>query len=255
MIDTHAHLDNIFYLRDRDKVIKNAIEKGIECIVTIGIDVDSSKQSIQLSEKYPQIYASVGIHPQCVNQLSNERALNEIEQLARHPRVVAIGEAGLDYKYGRPNNELARHIFIEQIKIAKKMELPIIVHSWLAHNDVIEILTREGVPRSGGIIHCFDEGWETAKKYLSLGMYMSLSGICTYKENSFLLEVIRKTPIEKLLLETDSPYISPEPNRTKRNNPSRVLDVAKFVSEVRGEPFEYIKEKVTENAKKVFKKI
>ncbi|AIS52135.1 Mg-dependent DNase TatD [Thermoanaerobacter kivui] len=253
MIDTHAHMDNIFYLRDRDKVIKNAIEKGIKHIITIGINVDSSKQSIQLAEKYPQIYASVGIHPQCVNQLSDESVLNKIEQLAKHPKVVAIGEAGLDYKYGQVNDEFARRIFIGQIQIAKKRELPIIIHSWLSHNEVIEILTKEGVPRSGGIIHCFDEDWETAKKYLSLGMYISLSGICTYKENSFLLEVIEKTPIEKLLLETDSPYISPEPNRTKRNNPSRVLDVAKFVSEVRKEPFEYIKEKVTENAKKIFK--
>ncbi|MDG4658212.1 TatD family hydrolase [Ectobacillus antri] len=136
--------------------------------------------------------------------------------------------------------------------------LPYILFEMIGENLVfgvlrVFILTKEGIPRSGGIIHCFDEDWETAKKYLSLGMYVSLSGICTYKENSFLLEVIEKIPIEKLLLETDSPYISPEPNRTKRNNPSRVLDVAKFVSEVRKEPFEYIKEKVTENARKIFK--
>ncbi|HVP36537.1 MAG TPA: TatD family hydrolase [Terriglobales bacterium] len=251
MIDTHAHLDFPQFDEDREEVIEQAFSSGLEAIINIGVDLESSEKSIKLAEKYKNIYAAVGFHPHDASKL-NPEAFKELEKLASHPKVVAIGEIGLDFYRNLSPENVQIKAFKEQIELAKKLELPIVVHIRNAYKKALEILKNDS---SGlkGVLHCFSGDENEAKEALKLGFYLSFNGTLTYK-NSRSAELIKKIPLSSILAETDCPYLTPEPMRGKRNEPKLVrLVIEKVVQASGSHSFKEIDEIFTQNAKKLFR--
>jgi TatD DNase family protein len=248
-IDSHAHLNFKDYKDDIDNVIKRAQDAGVEYIINPGTDLDSSRDAIELAEKYEMIYAAVGFHPHDAAKAS-DKLLEEIEKLSHQPKVVAIGEIGLDYHYNYSPHEIQRKVFTRQIEIARRRDLPIIVHMREADDDTLAIVKDEvrkapnwrgGIPRnrypsSKGVFHSFSGDVSLAWKIINLGFYISVPGVITFKpkvgEKSKLIDVVEKVSIEHILLETDSPFLTPVPHRGKRNEPAYVKYVAEKIAEI-----------------------
>ena len=233
MVDSHAHLDFSDYDKDREEVLRRAEEHGIQLIINGGFDLASSKKAVQLAGQYPLVYAAVGIHPHDAAKASSGY-LHELEELARHPKVIALGEMGLDFYRDRSPRPVQRIVFRRQLQLARKLNLPVIVHTRNAHDEVLKILEDDGLPAAGGVIHCFSGDLELAKKFLKLDLYLSIAGPVTYPKNSQLSEVAAALPLEKLLIETDAPFLPPGPLRGKRNEPAFVTFVAEKVAALRG---------------------
>ena len=251
MIDTHAHLDFPQFDKDRDKVIEQAFSSGLEAIINIGVDLDSSEKSIKLVEKYKNIYATVGFHPHDASKLTGE-AFKELEKLASHPKVVAVGEIGLDFYRNLSPENVQIKAFKVQIELAKKLKLPIVVHIRNAYKKALEIL-RVDAAGLKGVLHCFSGDENEAKEALSLGFYLSFNGILTYK-NSRSAELVKKIPLSSILTETDCPYLTPEPMRGKRNEPKLVRLVIEKVVQLSGShTFKEIDEIFSQNAKRLFR--
>jgi len=248
LIDTHAHLE---MFQDVAEVIQRAEEAGVERIVTASSDLTSSKKSVEIALSFPMVFAAVGIHPHEASSFSEE-VFSEIESLAGEKRVVAIGETGLDYHYMHSPREVQIHSFRKHIRLVKKLRLPLVIHVRDAHEDVIKVLREENTEHIKAVIHCFTGDYETAKKYIEMGLYISFSGIVTFKNAEDAREAARKVPIERMLVETDSPYLAPIPFRGKRNEPAHVRHVAQKVAELRGRSFEKIAEETTKNARNLF---
>lgn len=247
-IDTHAHLE---MMDDIQGVIERANNKGVTKIIAVSSDVNSSIRSIELSNKYPMVYSAVGIHPHEATG-STEEAISEIERLAENSKVIGIGETGLDYHYMHSDKEHQLGSFRMHIELASQLNHPLIIHIRDAFEDVLEVL-REGVSNSfNGVIHCFTGDYETAKKFLDLGFYISFSGIVTFKNAEDIRGAVRDIPLDRLLLETDSPYLAPVPFRGKENEPSYLLHVAEMVSEIRETSLDKIADITTANAIKLF---
>ncbi len=249
--DSHAHLDDLKYDDDRQVMLTRAKESGISYIVNVGYDVPSSKRSIALSEKYNFIYAAVGIHP---HDAAAEGAggLEEIRRLSAHPKVVAIGEMGLDYYRDLSPRDVQQEMFRKQIRLAIDLNKPIIVHDRDAHGEVMKILKDEEAEKVGGVLHCFSGSLEMARECLEMGFYISIAGPVTFNNAKRLQEIVKAIPLDKLLIETDAPYLTPEPNRGKRNESAFVVYVAQKISELKGLPIEDIAQAATSNAKMLF---
>lgn len=261
LIDTHAHLDFAQYHRKHDEIIQRAHKAGVNKIINVGTNIEGSRDSVRLADKYSEIYASVGIHPHDV--LSIDRAgMTNILELAKNKKVVAIGEIGLDYFGQNINKEAQRREFIVQIGLAKRLNLPIIIHNREADEDILEILKIQGFKK--GVIHCFSSGWQIAQKFLELGFHISFTGSITFRHkkqkdqvrgcspSGGILEVVKNTPIDKILVETDCPFLAPEPYRGKTNEPAYVVEIAKKIAKIKKIPLTKIEEKTTENAIKLF---
>ena len=249
LIDSHAHLVS---LENLPEVLQRAQENNINKIVSISSDIPSTEATISLAEEYDYIFATTGVHPHSADQMSEE-VLIGIDHFAKNDKVVAIGETGLDYFYMNSEKEVQIDSFTEHIRLGKKHNLPIIIHVRNADQDMIEILTKESAADTPGVIHCFTGDYDTAKKYLDLGYYISFSGIVTYKRSEELREAAKKIPKDKILIETDSPYLAPVPHRGKPNEPSYVKHVAETISDVRGISFDEIAEITKANAEKLFR--
>jgi len=249
LIDSHAHLVS---LENLPEVLQRAQENNINKIVSISSDIPSTEATISLAEEYDYIFATTGVHPHSADQMSEE-VLMGIDHFAENDKVVAIGETGLDYFYMNSEKEVQIDSFTEHIRLGKKHNLPIIIHVRNADQDMIEILTKESAADTPGVIHCFTGDYDTAKKYLDLGYYISFSGIVTYKRSEELREAAKKIPKDKILIETDSPYLAPVPHRGKPNEPSYVKHVAETISDVRGISFDEIAEITKANAEKLFR--
>ncbi|TDI89293.1 MAG: TatD family deoxyribonuclease [Candidatus Dadabacteria bacterium] len=249
LIDSHAHLVS---LENLPEVLQRAQENNINKIVSISSDIPSTEATISLAEEYDYIFATTGVHPHSADQMSEE-VLIGIDHFAENDKVVAIGETGLDYFYMNSEKEVQIDSFTEHIRLGKKHNLPIIIHVRNADQDMIEILTKESAADTPGVIHCFTGDYDTAKKYLDLGYYISFSGIVTYKRSEELREAAKKIPKDKILIETDSPYLAPVPHRGKPNEPSYVKHVAETISDVRGISFDEIAEITKANAEKLFR--
>lgn len=251
LFDTHAHLDSTSFDDDRSEVINRAREAGVELIVNIGFNRETIPSTISLAEQYDFIYAAVGWHP--VDAIDMQPGdLAWIEETSSHPKVVAIGEIGLDYHWDTSPKELQQRVFREQIALAKKVGKPIIIHNREAHEDVIRILKEENAAEVGGIMHCFSGSWETAKQCLDMNFYISFGGPVTFKNARVPKEVLAKVPLDRLLIETDCPYLAPHPFRGKRNESSYVALVAEAAAEITGKTVEEIGRITTENGKKCF---
>ena len=250
LFDTHAHLDDERFDEDREQIIEQIKQDGISLIVNPGADMKSSRAAIKLAEKYDFIYAAVGIHPHDVKDIT-EADLIELEQMAKHEKVVAIGEIGLDYYYDNSPRGLQMEYFIKQIELANKLSLPIIIHSRDASMETYEIL-KEHKKDIGCVLHCFSQSLEMAELYLKIGCHLSFAGPLTFKKSSKLKEVARNIPLDKIFIETDSPYLTPEPYRGRRNDPSKVRYVAEELSKLRAISVDKIAEITMNNAIEFF---
>ena len=248
--DSHAHYNDEIFKDDRDKIILENYNKGIRYTTCIGYNLQSSKDAIDIAKKYDFIYCTAGISPNDINDNVYEE-LYEIEEMAKHKKIVAIGEIGLDYYWNKDNKELQKEVFVRQIEIANKLELPIVIHTRDAISDTIDILKNVSPCNNKGIFHCCPLNVELIKEGLKLGYYISFSGVITFKNAKPNLAV-QEVPLNKILIETDSPYLSPEPYRGSRNDPSKVEFVAKKISEIKELNLEEIAKKTTENAKKIY---
>jgi len=252
LIDSHAHIDDQKFDEDRDAVIKNARENGIELIINPGADEASSLRAIAMSEKYPMVYATVGVHPHDAKDYDTERTGNQLRTWAKKDKVVAIGEIGLDYHYDLSPRDVQQAVFIEQLAIAKEVKLPIVIHNRESMADMVHILEQHFSPEYGGIMHSYSGSAEMAKVFLEMGFYLSISGSLTFKNARKLPEVVAMMPLDRLLVETDSPYLTPTPYRGKRNEPAYVRLVAEEIARLRGISFEEVSAITSENTKKVF---
>lgn len=252
IIDTHAHLNAPEFDEDREAVIARARENGVSTIVNIGFNRETIPTCLELAEKYEFIYAVVGWHPQDAKDMT-DADLEWIEELTKHPKVVGIGEMGLDYYWDTSPRDVQAEVFRKQIRLARKLKLPIVIHNRDAHQDVIQILREEKAEEVGGIMHCFSGSWETAKLALDLNFYISFGGPVTFKNAKQPKEVAAKVPLDRLLVETDCPYLTPHPFRGKRNETGYVRYVAEEMANLRGVSLEEIAAITSENAKRLFR--
>lgn len=252
--DNHAHLDDEKFDEDREEIIEKIHKDEIDKFVSAGYSLESSKKSIELSKKYDFMYSTCGISPNDIPQTEEEvwKEVAEIKKIAKeNNKVVAIGEIGLDYHWNTENKELQKRAFIEQIKIANELNLPIQIHTRDAVMDTLEILKKNNVNKKG-IFHCCPLNRELVKEGLKLGFYISFAGPVTFKNSKNANEIIEMVPNDKMLIETDSPYLSPEPFRGKRNDPRNVKLIAKRIAEVKNITTEEVANITYENAMKVF---
>jgi TatD DNase family protein len=250
LIDTHAHLDSNKFDSDREEVITRAQAAGVDTIVNIGFNRETIPTTMALAEKYPFIYAAVGWHPTDAADMKMEEDLAWIETLCSHPKVVAIGEIGLDYYWDTAPKEVQHLVFREQIRLARKVRKPIVIHNRDAHEDVVRLLREEKADEVGGIMHCFSGSWETAKQCLDMGFYISFGGPVTFKNARVPKEVLARVPDDRLLLETDCPYLAPHPHRGKRNESAYVTLVAESAAEIKNISVEEICSLTSGNARR-----
>ncbi|KKD40086.1 TatD family hydrolase [Bacillus sp. FSL L8-0167] len=252
LFDTHAHLNAEQYNEDLEQVIERAKSEKVEKIVVVGFDRPTITRAMELIEEYDFIYAAIGWHPVDAIDMTDED-LAWIKDLSQHEKVVAIGEMGLDYYWDKSPKDVQKEVFRRQIALAKEVKLPIVIHNRDATEDVVAILKEEGAAEVGGIMHCFTGSLETAKACMEMNFYISFGGPVTFKNAKKPKEVVKEIPSDKLLIETDCPYLTPVPFRGKRNEPSYVKYIAEQIAELREISFEELAELTTKNAKKVFR--
>lgn len=264
MIDVHCHLNFHSFKDDYEAVIERARNAGVEKIINVGTKIDSSKWAIALAEKYENLYAIVGIHPHHADKLE-ENWLEELDQLARHPKVVAIGEIGLDYYRYQSNGivdpALQKDVFIKQIALAAKHKLPLQIHNRQAGSDILALLEERKnllLPHNPGMFHCFAGNSSLLERALALGFCIGFDGNSTYEglapgEDTKLADLAIQTPLDRLVTETDSPYLTPQPHRGSRNEPAYVIIVGQFLATLKEVPFEEFDQQTTDNAKRIFR--
>jgi len=252
LIDSHAHLEMPEFKKDLEAVIQRANESGVEYIFTVGTERKDWKKALEIANSHPSIYAILGVHPHNAKEI-DDQTYPMLKEFCRNGKVKAFGEIGLDFFRNLSPQDIQLKRFREQIGLAKELGLPIVVHDREAHHETMEILKSEKAEERGGIIHCFSGNYEMAKVCIEMGFYISIPGSITFKNAEGLREVVKKIPLESLLVETDAPFLTPEPFRGKRNEPSYVRYTAQKVAEVKNVSFERVAEVTTENALKVYR--
>lgn len=251
LIDSHAHLDSSQFKEDLDEVMKKIEESGVELVINPAANMSSSRKIVELVKKYTLLYGAVGVHPHDTTDMK-EKDLSEIKELAKKEKIVAIGEIGLDYYYDHSPRDIQKKMFIEQIKIAKELKLPIIVHEREAAKDVYDIIREENTEELKGVIHCFSGSLEMALEYIKLGFYISFGGPVTFKNAKKAKLVVSEAPIENILVETDSPYLTPTPYRGKRNDSTYLKYIVEEISKLKNMDYDTISEITNKNTKKLF---
>ena len=233
LFDSHTHLNSRKFDSDRAEVIERALEAGVSRILNVGYNRETIPESLKLAEKYDFIYCSVGWHPVDAIEIKEEDWA-WLESLCSHDKVVAIGEMGLDYYWDTSPKDVQQEVFRRQIVLAREQKMPIIIHNRDAHNDVVDILREENAAEVGGVMHCFTGDWEIAKQCLDLNFYISFGGPITFKNGHLARETLAKVPLDRLLIETDAPYLAPHPYRGKRNETAYVRLVAEAAAQIKG---------------------
>lgn len=251
-IDTHSHYDDEAFDEDRSTLLSTFKENKIDKVITIGCDVESSMASIELSKKYDFMYAAVGFHPNCADRFDNNAADILIKAAKENEKVVAWGEIGLDYHYPEPEKEIQKKVFIKQIEIANSLSLPVSIHCRDAIMDTIEILRNHSCK---GVFHCYSGSVETMKELIKMGYYISFAGTVSFKNAKNLKEVAKYVPNDRYLIETDCPYLSPEPYRGKRNSSLNLIHTSAAIAELRGVDVETVASETTKNALAFFEKL
>ena len=247
--ESHAHYDDERFDEDRDTLLASFPAEGIETVVNASSDIKSSKASIALSEKYPFFYAAVGVHPHEVENIT-EADIDELRELSKYPKVVAIGEIGLDYYYDLSPRDLQRHWFKRQLELADELKMPVIIHSRDAAQECFDIIKNSNV--RNGVIHCYSGSAEMAEEYIKMGFYIGVGGSLTFKNNKKGVETVERIPIEKILIETDSPYLAPVPYRGKRNDSRLLKYVVERISQIKNIPENDICNITKNNAQNLF---
>lgn len=251
LFDSHAHLDDNRFDADRDEAIQRAEQNGVTGIINIGADMASSARSVELAARHSGIYAAVGIHPHDAKDATDGDYEKIAQWAAREPKVVAIGEIGLDYYYDWSPRDVQQTVFIRQIDVARQVGKPIIIHDRDAHGDLLAIVKKEAQGMTG-VFHCFSGSLEMAQEVIKLGFYVSIAGPVTFEKSAKLKEIASAVPLDRLLVETDSPYLTPNPYRGRRNEPAHVRFVAEEIACLRNLPLEVVAKATTANVRRLF---
>ena len=251
IFDTHAHYDDEAFDEDREALLSGLAAGGIGTVVNVGADMESTKTTIELTKRYPFIYGAAGVHPSSTAELDEEK-FAELRVLAQSDKIVAIGEIGLDYYWEEPDHETQKKWFHRQLNLARELKLPVIIHSRDAAKDTLDIMKEEHSGEIGGVIHCFSYGKEMAAEYLKMGFYLGVGGVLTFKNAKKLLEVAEMAPLDRLVLETDCPYLTPAPYRGQRNESAYVRLVCDKIAELKGLAAETVAAATTANAEALF---
>lgn len=251
IFDTHAHYDNQAFDEDRETLLTSLTNAGIGRVVNIGASLESTKRTLELMEQYPFIYGAVGVHPSESGELKEED-MAWLESLLRREKVVAVGEIGLDYYWKEPDISIQKHWFIRQLDLARRHSFPVVIHSRDAAKDTLDIMKAEKAGEIGGVIHCFSYSREMAREYLNMGFYLGIGGVSTFQNARHLKEVIAYAPLEKLVLETDCPYLAPVPHRGKRNSSLYLPLVVQAIAEIKGITREQVEDQTWENGVVLF---
>ena len=251
IFDTHAHYDDRAFTEDMDELLRDMHDKGVERIVNIGCSMNSSRKIAEMVKEYDFLYGTVGVHPDDVDNLT-EQDMQVLIDLSKQDKILAIGEIGLDYHYDGIDKDSQKRWFVEQLSVAKQEKLPVVIHSRDAAKDTLDIMKAEHAGTTGGVIHCFSYGVEMAREYLNMGYYIGVGGVVTFKNGRKLKEVVEYTPLERIVLETDAPYLAPVPFRGKRNCSIYLQYVAEEIAAIKNVPVEQVYEMTFENAEKMY---
>ena len=254
IFETHAHYDDERFEEDRDALITSMPERGVGTIINVGASIESTKTTLALSEKYPFVYAAVGVHPSDISGL-NEETFAWLREQTKKEKVVAVGEIGLDYYWDKEPEvqKQQRYWFAEQMKLAREASLPVIIHSRDAAADTMEVMKSVHAEEIPGVIHCYSYSKEMAQEFIKMGYYIGVGGVVTFKNAKKLKETVQEIPLERILLETDCPYMAPEPHRGERNDSSYIPFVIEKIAELRGITPEAVEQATRENAEKLFR--
>lgn len=251
--ETHAHYTSDQFHEDREEILEILQQEGVQYVVNIGSNMNDSYGGVELAEKYPFIYATVGFHPHDVANMQKYH-LEELEELAAHKKVVGIGEIGLDYYYDNSPRDLQKQWFWEQLLLTKKLNMPVVIHCRDAHGDTFDQLKNIGLTRrdGAGVVHCYSGSLELAKQYIKMGYYIGVGGVITYKNAKDLPQVVENIPLEWILIETDAPYLSPVPNRGKRNESTNLKYIVESIAKIKGVTPKKVANVTMDNAKKFY---
>ena len=252
IFETHAHYDDQAFDRDRDSLLRSMEAHGIEKIINVGASLRGVRDTVTLTEQYPFVYGAVGIHPDEVGELTEDH-MEWMRGLCEKEKIVAVGEIGLDYYWDKENHEVQKKWFVRQMDLAKETGLPIIDHSRDAAKDTLDIMMAERADRLQGVIHCYSYSREQAREYMNMGYFLGIGGVVTFKNGKKLKEVVEYAPLDYLLLETDAPYLAPEPYRGKRNCSLYLTYVAQAIGEIKGVDYQTVIEVTRRNAERLFR--
>lgn len=252
IFDTHAHYDDEQFDEDRDELLASMQACGVEAVTNIGASLATSQNTIELTKKYPFVYGAIGVHPNEVEDL-NEDGIAWLKENSALPKIVAVGEIGLDYYWDEPGREVQKKWFLRQLELAREVKLPVVIHSRDAAKDTLDIMKSFHAENLGGVIHCFSYTKEMAREYLNMGFYLGIGGVVTFKNAKKLKEVVEYMPMEQMVLETDCPYLSPVPNRGKRNSSLNLPYVVEEVARLKGISADEVIEITNRNAKTMYR--
>ncbi len=252
IFDTHAHYDDEAFNEDREAVIKSLAAAGVETVVNIGASMASSETTLELTRNYPFIYGTAGVHPSETAELDEEK-FQRLKEIVRELKIVAVGEIGLDYYWEKPAHDIQKNWFERQLELAREVNLPVVIHSREAAKDTLEIMKAAKAGDMGGVIHCFSYGKDMAREYLDMGFFLGIGGVLTFKNAKKLREVVEYAPMAQLVLETDSPYMAPEPNRGKRNTSANLPYVVNMMAEIKGLSPEDVIAATEKNARRLYR--
>ena len=251
IFDTHAHYDDEQFDADREELLDSMAEQGVGTIVNVSASYPSCEQVTEMVQKYPFMYAAVGVHPDHVGDL-NEETFARMKKLFANDKVIAVGEIGLDYYWDNESHDLQKAWFLRQLELARELDLPVLIHSREAAADTMDIM-KEHAEGMSGVIHCYSYSKEMAREYVKMGFYIGVGGVVTFKNARKLKETVAEIPITSIVLETDCPYLAPEPNRGKRNNSAYIRYVAEEIARIKGITYEEVVAQTEENARKMYR--
>lgn len=252
IFDTHAHYDDEQFNEDRHELLSSMHDHGIEAVTNIGASLASSERTIELTKQYPFVYGAIGVHPNETEEL-DEQGIAWLRENSALPKIVAIGEIGLDYYWDEPGRDVQKEWFVRQLDLAREVKLPVVIHSRDAAKDTLDIMKASRAGDLGGVIHCFSYGKEMAREYLTMGFYLGIGGVVTFKNAKKLKEVVEYMPMEQMVLETDCPYLAPVPNRGKRNSSLNLPYVVEEVARIKGITEQEVIEITNRNAKTMYR--
>lgn len=252
IFDTHAHYDDEAFDEDRDALLSSLQTQGIEAVVNIGASIQTTKNTLELMEKWPFVYGAAGVHPSETAEL-DDQLLNWLKTVSKTPKIVAIGEIGLDYYWEEPEHGVQKEWFVKQLNLAREVKLPVVIHSRDAAKDTLDIMKAEHSEEIGGVIHCFSYGVEMAREYLNMGFYLGIGGVLTFNNAKKVKEVVEYMPMDRIVLETDCPYLAPVPNRGKRNSSLNLPYVVDAVSRIKNIPPEEVIDITNRNARQLYR--
>ncbi len=252
IFDTHAHYDDEAFDKDRDELLRSLNAKGIGTVVNVGASIQSTKETLQLTRQYHFVYGAAGVHPNETGEL-NDNLMEWLRDITRENKIVAVGEIGLDYHWEEPEPEIQKYWFVRQLTLAREERLPVIIHSRDAARDTLDIIKAERAEETGGVLHCFSYGVDLAREYLQMGFYLGIGGGVTFHNARKLKEVVKYAPLDQLVLETDCPYLSPEPYRGRRNSSLNLIYVAEQIGQIKNIPADEVILVTSRNAKRLYR--